>query len=102
MIIDHVMQQAAEKKIYTIDYAQWLVSSEELVDVTTSIDPVGTSPDLTADAIILANKTGVELTVSGGETLNQYSVSMNVTTNNGQIKADCLLFSIYSTCDGAG
>ena len=102
MIIDHVRQQAAEQKIYTLDYSQWLITDEELTDVTATVDPVGTNPDLIASPVIAANKTAIELTVSGGETLKSYSVSVNATTDNGQIKTDCLVFSIYTTCDGTG
>ena len=100
MIIDHVRQQAAEIKIYTIDYAQWLTSNEEITDVVTAVDPVGTTPELMANAVVATSKTGTELTVSGGETLKSYSVTMNVTTDKGQVKTDCLVFSIYTTCDG--
>lgn len=102
MIIDHVRQQADEQKIYTVDYSQWLASGEELTNVVTAVDPVGTTPDLTAAAVVTTAKTGIELTVSGGETLKSYSVTMNVTTDKGQVKADCLVFSIYTTCDGTG
>ena len=102
MIIDQVRQQAEEKKIYTLDYSDWLVTDEVLTDVTATIDPVGTNPDLVADAAIAVTNTAIELTVSGGETLEDYSVSVNVTTDKGQMKTDCLLFSIYTTCDGTG
>lgn len=98
MIIDQVTQQAQEKKIYTLDYSDWLVTDEELTDVVAIIDPVGTSPDLVVGAAIAVTNTAIELTVSGGEVLKDYSVFVNVTTDKGQIKTDCLLFSIYGTC----
>ena len=98
MILDRVEQQVTEAKIYTIDYSQWLASGEEITDVTTTVDPVGTTPDLVANAVVATSKIAIELTVSGGEALISYTVSMNVTTDKGQIKTDCLVFSIYTTC----
>ena len=100
MIIDRVIQQATEKKIYTIDYSQWLsaTESEILTDVAVAVDPVGTTPDLVAVAAIAATNTEVELTVSEGEATKQYVVTVTVTTSLTQIKADCIYFSIYATC----
>lgn len=97
MIIARYTQGDGETKIYEIDYSEWLTPGETLTSSNAVPDLVTTPPLLTSTTLTLSI-TSVNLTVSGGLADSDYIVKVTVSTSNGQIKEDCVEFSVRDAC----
>lgn len=83
-----------ERKRYTIDYTDWLETSETVASVTYTIRQV-TSPVLVVDAqSILTGNKKISFYISGGDDLETYDVEIKITTSTGQIKEDLVSFVV--------
>jgi len=85
-------KEPGERKLYTIDYSDWLNTSETITGLSFNITPATT---LVVDGDAIGSPaTGVSFFVSGGTDGVSYTVEAVVTTSQGQIKEDQVLFNI--------
>lgn len=81
-----------ERKRYTVDYTNWLETTETLATVDFTVDPPG-SLEIDADEILPGNKK-VMYFVSGGDDAVTYRVPILVTTSTGQTKEDVVYYIV--------
>ena len=81
----------AERKRYTVDYTDWLDTSETVTAVNYTITPSGMVVD--AQAILTGNKK-ISFYVSGGNNEETYNIDVKATTSSGQIKEDVVSFFV--------
>lgn len=82
----------AERKRYTIDYTDWLDTSETVASVVYTITPSNT---LVVDAqSILAGNKKISFYISGGNDFETYNVEVKITTSTGQVKEDVVVFAV--------
>jgi hypothetical protein len=88
MILDRYSQQPAEVRRRQIDYGEWLDTDEIITDVANAISPV-TVPPLALTSVTI-DPTGkiVEYFASGGLTGTDYTVTITITTDDGQVRED--------------
>jgi len=78
---------AADRKRYTVDYSNWMAADE---NVATVIMWASSNPDgFTVDGYLVGTdlKTA-NFFVSGGVTDGEYSATITISTDKGQIKQD--------------
>lgn len=94
MKLARFIKQPSERKRYTIDYSDWLETSETISSVTFAPSPIAAG-GLEVDAYsIAAPATSVVFFVNYGVSGTTYTVTVTITTSGGQIKEDEVLFSV--------
>jgi hypothetical protein len=84
-------QSPDERKRYSIDYSEWLATSETL----TNVDLTPNDAALIIDGNTLTNSsTAVTFFVSGGVDGAEYLVEALATTSDGQLKEDTIKFKL--------
>lgn len=83
-----------EKKRYTVSYADWLDTGEEVASVVYGIDNTTVPPLLVESSMVQVDGLGVSFFVSGGEDEEQYVLHIKMTTDAGQIKEDYMVFVV--------
>jgi hypothetical protein len=88
----------AERKRYTIDYSEWLDTGETILTVAFDVEQTtdGTPVDpLEIDAYEIGDPaTDVVFFAALGDALQNYTVTVTITTSGGQTKEDTLLFLV--------
>lgn len=85
---------SAERKRYTIDYADWLDTGETISSADFTVTPA-TDNALRVDAYSIASPaTSVVYFVNYGLDGTTYTVEVTITTSGGQIKEDQVLYSV--------
>ena len=97
MVIARYTQSPGEVKNYQLDYTQWLSVGETISNTTAEISPVSVPP-LGVVATIDPTLLSVSALVSGGLESNDYTVKIITTTSGGQIKEDCIEFTVENSC----
>lgn len=83
-----------ERKRYTVDYTDWLETSETVASATYAVREA-TTPALVVDAqSILSGNKKVSFYVSGGDDGETYNVEVKITTSTGQVKEDVVIFAV--------
>ena len=83
-----------ERKRYSLDYADWLDTSETIATVTFGVTPVTDNP-LIVDAYLIATPaTSVAFFINNGITGTTYTLDIQITTSGGQTKEDQILYSV--------
>lgn len=85
-----------ELKRYTLDYSQWLASSEVITAAAFVITSSGndTPADLKVDAFSFSAQTSLVFYMKDGLAENDYNVVVQISTNQNQIKQDLLVYNI--------
>lgn len=84
-----------DRKRYTIDYVDWLDVGELVSSAVYSIDPpTDTSPLVIDGTSINPAAQGVIFYASAGTDGTTYKVAVTMTTSNGQIREDTVLFVV--------
>jgi hypothetical protein len=97
-ILNKYILKSTERKNYTIKYEKWLETGESLSGATTVVSPV-TAPPLQVTSIFSPTTNEVTVTVgTGGVDGELYEVEVSITTDQNQIKIDCLQFDIKDDC----
>ena len=87
-------KQPSERKRYTIDYSDWLDTSETISTVAFVPSPIATG-GLVVDAYSIATPaTSVVFFANFGVSGTTYTVTVTITTSGGQIKEDEILFAV--------
>lgn len=81
----------AERKRYTIDYTDWLDTTETVTAAAYTITPSGMVVD--AQAILTGNKK-ISFYVNGGDDFETYNLEVKITTSTGQVKEDVVVFAV--------
>lgn len=91
-ILDTKRKTPAERKRYSIDYADWLDTGETCVSVVFVVTPTG---ELEIDAYEFSEG-GDQLVffANAGEADADYTVNVKVTTSGGQTTEDEVLFEV--------
>ena len=95
MILAKYEKQPLEVKDYDIDYAEWLIPAEDVIDfitttVTSETQAVPTlEVDYTQQTITLA-----KLWISGGTVGTQYKVTVFMTSVGGPVDESEMIFNI--------
>lgn len=83
-----------ERKRYTVDYTDWLDTSE-IVSLGQYVVRQSTTPPLVVDAqSILTGNKKISFYVSGGKDQETYDVEVKITTSTGQVKEDVVSFLV--------
>jgi len=82
----------AERKRYTIDYTDWLDTSETVASVVYTPVPATTFV-VDAQSILTGNKK-ISFYVSGGDDFETYNLEVKITTSTGQVKEDVVVFAV--------
>lgn len=94
MALERYLKSPAERKLYDLDYSDWLGAGETITDVVFAVTPSAVT-GLTIDAWnIGAPATSVAYFAALGDLNVQYKVDIQVTTSAGQVKEDTVLFDI--------
>jgi len=89
---------SVEVKNYTIKYADWLEEGENLASVAFTLLPV-TTPPLAIVGNVDPIENEVLMTVGdGGVDGETYDITVTVTTDQSQVKRDCIEVSISDEC----
>ena len=85
-----------ELKRYTLDYSQWLATSEVITAASFIITSSGNDApaDLAVDAYSFSALTSLVFYLRYGIDQNDYDVVVQITTNQNQIKQDLLVYNI--------
>lgn len=84
----------AERKRYSVDYADWLDTDEEVSSAEFTVTPSG---ELEIDAYSISDSGGeLIFFANAGEDQAEYVVTVKVTTSGGQVKEDQILFEVQS------
>ena len=96
MKLANFIKSPSERKRYTIDYSDWLDTSETISSITFTVTPTGTGA-LQIDAYSIANPaTSVVFFANYGVAGVNYIVDVKITTSGGQIKEDTIQFTVRS------
>jgi hypothetical protein len=96
MKLANFIKSPSERKRYTIDYSDWLDTSETISSITFTVTPTGTGA-LQIDAYSIANPaTSVVFFANYGVANINYTVDVIMTTSGGQIKEDTIQFTVRS------
>lgn len=79
-----VIKQPADQLDYDIDFSRWLPEDDEILTVTTAVDPA-LDGELTV-ASVHVQSPWVKVWVNGGINGNSYKVSVTAATRGGRIK----------------
>jgi hypothetical protein len=91
MRIGKYRKQPADRLRYRVDYSDWLDPGETITGVTHAVTPAG----LVVDGLVVdPGDTTVSFFASAGVDGEEYKVSITVTTSQGQIKEDEILYSV--------
>lgn len=84
-----------ERKRYTIEYSDWLDTGETIDAVEFTIEEEITTPpfEITDDDIDVGG-TLIAFFAEGGIDGSSYKVIVKVTTSNGQVKEDHILYAV--------
>lgn len=83
-----------ERKRYTVDYTDWLDTSETVSQAAYAVRQATSSPlVIDAQSILTGNKK-ISFYVSGGNDQETYDLEVKVTTSTGQIKEDVVSFLV--------
>lgn len=88
------VQTTTEKKLYAMDYSEWLGSTETIVSVNVFVDSDTVPPFVIDPPQILNGAKGIAFFAYGGVVNKRYEISFEVTSSLGQVKEDKLLFTI--------
>lgn len=97
MLLEKYSKVPVDRKRYRIDYTDWLDEGEIISDVTYTVTKTdGTvTTELTIDGTaIFTGNLMAYFFVNGGLSGKQYKVYATLTTNNGQVREDYILFSV--------
>ena len=98
MLLNTFNHHVDDYMTYSIDYSNWLLTDEVLASVVvTVLENTDTTP-LVATGSVSVEDNKVNVTISGGEADNQYSVTIKVTTDTPQIQTDCLVVNVTDYC----
>jgi hypothetical protein len=81
----------SDRKKYIIDYDDWLDVAETASSMGYSVSPSG--PTIDGETIAVDGRS-VSFFISGGTAGETYTVYPTITTSNGQIKEDHILFVV--------
>lgn len=89
-------QTPNERKLYNVDYSQWLSAGETINFVTVNVIPADpTTTALTVDSLAYSNdRTQISFFVSGGQDSAKYTVELLMNSTTGEIKDDYMIFAI--------
>jgi len=87
-------QTPTENRIYTVDYAQWLMSDETITGVTFGVTPATTPPFQIGAYALAPAGNALSFYASGGVDRQKYEVAVTVTTTLGQVKEDVIFFAV--------
>jgi hypothetical protein len=103
MKLGRFVKASADNLLFNIDYSQWLNSGETITGVPQFVVETVTDSVLVIDGISVINTIGpsgqpsqtmVAFHVSQGLTANTYTVTVTITTSQGQTKEDFMFFSV--------
>ena len=95
MILATYEKQPAEVKDYDIDYREWLVPADDVVQsVTTAVtSATETAPTLVVDSIQMTVYVA-KLWISGGTAGTKYKVTVQMETEGGRLDESELVFVV--------
>jgi hypothetical protein len=95
MALVKYVKDPTDNKKYSVDYDDWLEAAETISDWEFSISPVsaGTPLVVTNDAT-LAGDRSLEFFVGGGVANVTYGILLTITTSEGQIRQDRLVYVV--------
>lgn len=85
-----------EVKRYSIDYSNWLDTGEYLSAVSFTVTPTATVPLAATASSLGSSATSMTYSVSGGDDGGTYEIVVKVTTTQGQVKEDAVLYVVRS------
>ena len=95
MLLERYQQTMNERKVYSVDYLEWLDTGATLSSAEVLVAP-STAPAFAATAAIAPGGSQLLLTFSGGTAGTTYTVSFIITDTLGQKKEDCIQVVISS------
>lgn len=88
------LQTLAEKKLYTLDFSEWLGDGETIVDAEcTEVAPTSDGTPLVVSGLVIETPL-VTFFVEGGEHEVDYEALLLATTSLGQRKEVSLIFQV--------
>jgi hypothetical protein len=88
MSIGKFIKSPAERKRYTIDYSNWLDTTETVASVTYAVTPVEAG-GLVVDSSSVTPTTGI-FYISLGNLSSAYTITATMTSSANQIKQDTI------------
>ena len=93
------LKAPGERKKYTVDYSQWLSDGEQIASVVFGVTRQDGVSNLMPTALVvdgssIAGLTYVLFYVSGGVANVDYEVLVTMTTTQGQIKQDMIVYNV--------
>jgi hypothetical protein len=90
-------QTTIERKLYVLDYEDWLEAGETVVSVVYELrklpsEAITTEAQVTNDGIVGGNQ--VRFFFASGISGTQYRVEVQATTSLGQVKEDYVVFQV--------
>lgn len=95
MILATYEKQPVERKDYDIDYSQWLIPADDVIDavVVTITSETQATPTLSVD--LIQNTVYVsKLWVSGGTANTKYKITVRMTTDGLRVDESELIFNV--------
>lgn len=89
MKLGTVTQQPSERLSYTVDYKDFLTDGDNVSSVTSAITPTG----LVIDEVTVADPL-IKFFISSGSAGTKYKLELNVTTADGRVLQDEIIFKI--------
>ncbi len=89
MKLGTVTQQPSERLSYTVDYKDFLTDGDNVSSVTSAITPTG----LVIDEVTVADPL-IKFFISSGSAGIKYKLELNVTTADGRVLQDEIIFKI--------
>lgn len=86
-----------ERKLYTIEYSEWLDAGETIISMEFTVEEVTVPPLVISDEDIDVEGTLIAFYASGGVDGESYKVIVKVTTSNDQIKEDHIIYQVKNT-----
>lgn len=87
-------QRNGERKLYALDYSEWLNAGETINSTSFSISPATTTSFAITNTQYLNGNTGVAFFATGGDVGTRYEVSVLTTTSSAQLKEDKIYFTV--------
>jgi hypothetical protein len=94
MNLGKYFKSPSERKRYSIDYADWLDTNEQLADVTFWVTPVDADPVAIDGIAIETGGKSVVFYASAGLDGRSYKAISTMTTNGGQVKEDTVQYTV--------
>jgi len=94
VLIGRVNISPVARRTFTVRYP-WLRTGERLLDATATVTPADSLFTVT-NVSVIGDGTVMEFTVDGGDATlgDEYKTTVLVSTDQGQINDDCIIFTI--------